>query len=133
MLFFCRNPNLHYFAFLPFNFDQFRGPIDKLQFLKGMAVDESLINHDVLSHVHQCCPDFLELKVFALYAERGQSFFPLPSEKRIKKLCMRAAIKKFMFPEGFLLGHIGFFRLRQYQCFVLKKAWGEHLHLELKI
>lgn len=88
MLFFCRNPNLHYFI-LPatcITYDQFRKAIDKLQFLKGMAVDEGLINHDVLSHVHQCCPDFLELKVFALYVDEEMASIICNSLPRLKKL-----------------------------------------------
>uniref|UniRef100_A0A0E0NX68 F-box domain-containing protein n=1 Tax=Oryza rufipogon TaxID=4529 RepID=A0A0E0NX68_ORYRU len=83
-----RNPNLHYFS-LPatcITYDQFRKAIDKLQFLKGMAVDESLINHDVLSHVHQCCPDFLELKVFALYVDEEMASIICNSLPRLKKL-----------------------------------------------
>jgi hypothetical protein len=83
-----RNPNLHYFS-LPatcITYDQFRKAIDKLQFLKGMAVDEGLINHDVLSHVHQCCPDFLELKVFALYVDEEMASIICNSLPRLKKL-----------------------------------------------
>ncbi|XP_040378119.1 F-box/LRR-repeat protein At3g48880-like [Oryza brachyantha] len=83
-----RNPNLHYFS-LPttcITYDQFCKAIDKLQSLKGMAVDESLINHDVLSHVHQCCPDFLELKVFALYVDEEMASIICNSLPRLRKL-----------------------------------------------
>ena len=67
-------------------YDQFCKVIGKLQSLKGMAVDESLINYDVLHHVHQCCPDFLELKVFALYVDEDMASIICDSLTRLKKL-----------------------------------------------
>jgi hypothetical protein len=67
-------------------YDQFCKAIGKLQSLKGMAVDESLINYDALQHVHQCCPDFVELKVFALYVDEYMASIICDSLPRLKKL-----------------------------------------------
>ena len=67
-------------------YDQFCKVIDKLQWLKGMAVDESLINYVVLHHVHQCCSGFLELKVFALYVDEDMASIICESLPRLKKL-----------------------------------------------
>ncbi|KAI0527312.1 hypothetical protein KFK09_002911 [Dendrobium nobile] len=44
---------------------EFCKTISKLKFLKGMAVDENLICHQVLQHVNQCSSNFIELKVFS--------------------------------------------------------------------
>lgn len=101
---FYRSPKLHYFS-LPITcmtYDQFCKAIGKLQSLKGMAVDESLINYDVLPHVHQCCPDLLELKVFALYVDEDMASIICNSLPRLKKLeipnsdISSAAIIKFL-------------------------------------
>ncbi|XP_051208988.1 F-box/LRR-repeat protein At3g48880 [Lolium perenne] len=83
-----RSPNLQYFSFPTtcMTYDQFCKAIGKLQSLKGMAVDESLINYDALHHVHQCCPDFLELKVFALYVDEYMASIICDSLPRLKKL-----------------------------------------------
>ncbi|KAL5218743.1 hypothetical protein ABZP36_019427 [Zizania latifolia] len=83
-----RCPNLHYFS-LPatcMTDDQFCKAISKFQSLKGMAVDESLINHDVLDHVHQCCPMFLELKVFSLYVDEEMASIICNSLPHLRKL-----------------------------------------------
>uniref|UniRef100_A0A0D9VVP2 F-box domain-containing protein n=1 Tax=Leersia perrieri TaxID=77586 RepID=A0A0D9VVP2_9ORYZ len=97
-----RNPNLHYFS-LPatcITYDQFFKAINILQSLRGMAVDESLINHNVLSHVHHCCPDLQELKVFSLYVDEEMASIICNSLPRLKKLeipnsemCCAAIIK----------------------------------------
>lgn len=88
LCFFPRCPNLHYFS-LPstcMTYDQFCKAIGGLQSLKGMVVDESLINYDVLLHVHQCCPDFVELKVSALYVDEEMASVICNSLPRLKKL-----------------------------------------------
>uniref|UniRef100_A0A453CNN9 FBD domain-containing protein n=1 Tax=Aegilops tauschii subsp. strangulata TaxID=200361 RepID=A0A453CNN9_AEGTS len=98
------SPNLHYFSFPTtcMASDEFCEVISKLQSLKGMAVDESLVNYDVLLHVHQCCPDFLELKVFALYVDEDMASIICESLPRLKKLEIPnsdmscAAIVKFL-------------------------------------
>ncbi|KAL6658056.1 hypothetical protein ACP70R_004303 [Stipagrostis hirtigluma subsp. patula] len=99
-----RSPNLHYFS-LPGTFmayDKFCKAIGKLHSLKGMAVDESLIHHDVLLHVLQCCPGFVELKVFALYVDEEMASVICDCLPRLKKLeipssdMSSAAIIKFL-------------------------------------
>jgi hypothetical protein len=99
-----RCPNLHYFS-LPstcMTYDQFCKAIGGLPSLKGMAVDESLINYDVLLHVHQCCPDFVELKVSALYVDEEMASVICISLPHLKKLeipgsdMSSAAIIKFL-------------------------------------
>lgn len=88
LCFFPRCPNLHYFS-LPstcMTYDQFCKAIGGLQSLKGMVVDESLINYDVLLHVHQCCPDFVGLKVSALYVDEEMASVICNSLPRLKKL-----------------------------------------------
>ncbi|KAL6893535.1 hypothetical protein ACP4OV_007633 [Aristida adscensionis] len=85
-----RSPNLHYFS-LPGTFmtyDKFCKAIGELHALKGMAVDESLIHYDVLLHVLRCCPDFVELKVFALYVDEQMATVICDSLPRLKKLEM---------------------------------------------
>lgn len=99
-----RSPNLHYFSFPAtcMSNHEFCKAIGNFQSLKGMAVDESLINYDVLLHVHQCCPDFLELKVFALYVDEYMASIICESLPRLKKLEIPnsdmscAAITKFL-------------------------------------
>lgn len=62
-----RCPKLHYFN-IPnpeVSEEEFCKAIGKFEFLKGMAVDESLICHEVLLHIRHCCSDFSELRVFA--------------------------------------------------------------------
>ncbi|XP_073115493.1 uncharacterized protein [Elaeis guineensis] len=39
--------------------------VSKLEFLKGMAVDETVVSRKVLPHVNQCCKYFTELSMFA--------------------------------------------------------------------
>ncbi|XP_062211674.1 F-box/LRR-repeat protein At3g48880-like [Phragmites australis] len=99
-----RCPNLHYFS-LPstcMTYDQFCKAIGGLHSLKGMAVDESLINYDALHHVHQCCPDFVELKVSALYVDEEMASVICNSLPHLKKLeipssdTSSAAIIKFL-------------------------------------
>ncbi|TKV92820.1 hypothetical protein SEVIR_9G185700v4 [Setaria viridis] len=99
-----RCPNLHYFS-LPstcMTYDQFCKAIGEFHSLKGMAVDESLINYDVLLHVHQCCPDFVELKVSALYVDEEMASTICNSLPQLKKLEIpssdmpAAAITKFL-------------------------------------
>ncbi|XP_020591455.1 F-box/LRR-repeat protein At3g48880-like isoform X3 [Phalaenopsis equestris] len=60
-------PMLQYFSMKNPNVSEaeFCKAIGKIEFLKGMAVDESLICHQVLQHVSQCCVNFIELKVFS--------------------------------------------------------------------
>ncbi|KQK14370.1 putative F-box/LRR-repeat protein 23 [Brachypodium distachyon] len=83
-----RSLNLHYFSFPTtcMTYDQFCKVIGKLQYLRGMAVDESLINYDVLLHVYQCCPNFLELKVFAVYVDEDMASIICDCLPRLKKL-----------------------------------------------
>ncbi|KAJ1294764.1 hypothetical protein BS78_01G171500 [Paspalum vaginatum] len=99
-----RCPNLHYFS-LPstcMTYDQFCKAIGELRSLKGMAVDESLINYDVLLHVNQCCPEFVELKVSALYVDEEMASVICNSLPQLKKLeiprsdMSSAAIIKFL-------------------------------------
>ena len=83
-------------------YDQFCKAIGGLHSLKGMAVDETLINYDVLLHVHQCCPDFVELKVSALYVDEEMASVICNSLPNLKKLeipsadMSSAAILKFL-------------------------------------
>ncbi|KAF8682035.1 hypothetical protein HU200_045495 [Digitaria exilis] len=83
-----RCPNLQYFS-LPstcMTYDKFCKAIGELHSLKGMAVDETLINYDVLLHVHQCCPNFVELKVSALYVDEELASVICTSLPQLKKL-----------------------------------------------
>ncbi|KAE8793856.1 putative F-box/LRR-repeat protein 23 [Hordeum vulgare] len=99
-----RSPNLQYFSFPTtcMTSDDFCGAISKLQSLKGMAVDESLVHYDVLLHVHQCCPGFRELKVFALYVDEDMASIICESLPQLRKLEIPnadmscAAIVKFL-------------------------------------
>uniref|UniRef100_A0A1D1Z562 F-box/LRR-repeat protein At3g48880 n=1 Tax=Anthurium amnicola TaxID=1678845 RepID=A0A1D1Z562_9ARAE len=62
-----RCPILHYFSLAndDIPMDQFCKAIDKLEFLEGMAVNESLISVEVLQHIKRSCAYFSELEVFA--------------------------------------------------------------------
>uniref|UniRef100_A0A0A9DIM5 Uncharacterized protein n=1 Tax=Arundo donax TaxID=35708 RepID=A0A0A9DIM5_ARUDO len=62
----------------------------------------SLINYNVLLHVHQCCPDFVELNVSALYVDEEMASVICNSLPHLKKLeipssdMSSAAIIKFL-------------------------------------
>lgn len=62
-----RSPKLFYFSLSnpEISEEEFCRAIGKFEHLKGMAVDEGLISHEVLLHVRHCCPGFTELRVFA--------------------------------------------------------------------
>jgi hypothetical protein len=44
------------------------------------------MSYDVLLHVHQCCPDFVELKVSALYVDEEMASVICNSLPHLKKL-----------------------------------------------
>ncbi|KAK8918815.1 hypothetical protein KSP39_PZI021404 [Platanthera zijinensis] len=60
-------PELLYFSIEnpDLSVDEFCKHIGKFKFLNGMAVDQSLICHQVLQLVNQCCEYFSELEVFS--------------------------------------------------------------------
>jgi len=62
-----RCPELLYFSLKNDDIpdDEFSKAISKFEFLKGMAVNECLISHEILLHVYDCCIYFSELRVFA--------------------------------------------------------------------
>lgn len=60
--------------------------VSKLVFLKGMAVDESVISHKVLQHVNQCCKYFTELSVFAEIVDEEKASIICKSLPDLRKL-----------------------------------------------
>lgn len=65
---------------------EFCKAIGKLECLKGMAVDKSLICYQVLQHVNQCCGNFIELKVFSDTVDRQMASIICECFPRLKKL-----------------------------------------------
>ncbi|XP_008797416.1 F-box/LRR-repeat protein At3g48880-like [Phoenix dactylifera] len=60
--------------------------VSKLEFLKGMAVDESVINREVLQHVNKCCKYFTELNVFAENVDEEKASIICKSLPDLRKL-----------------------------------------------
>ncbi|XP_019706651.1 F-box/LRR-repeat protein At3g48880 [Elaeis guineensis] len=60
--------------------------VGKLEFLKGMAVDETVVSRKVLQHVNQCCKYFAELGVFAENVDEEKASIICKSLPDLRKL-----------------------------------------------
>lgn len=86
-----RCPELRYFSLKFYivsvpSVAQFCSAISRLKYLTGMAVDQSLISHQVLQHVNQCCNKFKELKVFSHVMDRKMASTICKCLPRLQKL-----------------------------------------------
>ncbi|EHA8589264.1 F-box/LRR-repeat protein [Cocos nucifera] len=73
-------PNLHVIE------HKFCEAVSNLEFLKGMAVDESVVSREVLQHVNQCCKYFTELSVFAENVDEEKASIICKSLPALRKL-----------------------------------------------